>query len=520
MQTKQTFVKGTILLTLSAFITRILGFVNSIVLARFLGPEGIGLLMMAHPLVPMLVTLTSLGLPVAISKLVAEAEVRKDRAKIRKIMTVSLSITGTMSIVLTLLAVLGADHLAGWLLTDSRAYYAMLATLPIAPLVAVSAVLKGYFRGKQNMKPLALSDVIEQIIRVTLIAALVQMLLPYGVEYAAAGAMISSVIGEGAGLLYLIVSIRLHQHQTRSRTAIAREQADGEVRGTAKELLQIGLPTTGEGFIHSIYRAIQPMLITKSMAIAGISTVVATKQYGLLVGYAFPLLMFPSFIMHSLATALVPAISEANALRQRALIHDRIDQAIRIAVMIGAPCSLILYVWAVPLTTMVYHVPEAGPLLQLLAPVFLLQYIEPPLHAVLLGMGQVKAVMRNFILTTVLKAAAIFYLGSQLGIVGVVWGINIGLILITFLNMLSISRCIGFSLDLRSLVKTALCLAAMLLAGQVTLYIARHAGIPLPWSVVSAILASLCTYIYSLIATNTIKRRDMRKIPVLRRMFT
>ncbi|ULL16223.1 stage V sporulation protein B [Paenibacillus sp. H1-7] len=500
---QSTFVRGTFILTTAAFITRILGFVNSIIMARFLGPEGIGLLMMAHPLVPMMITLTSLGLPVAISKLVAEAEARGDSAKVKRILQVSLSITVSMSIVLTLGTFLGAKPIAGMILADQRAYYAMLAIIPIAPLVAISSVLKGYFRGKQNMKPIAVSDVVENIVQIALIAALVQMLVPYGLEYAAAGAMICTVLGEGSGLLYLLIMYTIHR-----RKNSAQVQADQPLPGkkqTLSELLSIGLPSTGQGFIHSIYRAIKPALVIKSLAIAGIGTAVATKQYGLLVGYAFPLLVFPTFIMHSLSTALIPSISEANAANNRRLIHERIDQAIGLAFMIGAPCTIILYMWAVPLTTVLYHSPEAGKLLMLLAPFFLLHYFEDPLHAVLLGIGKVKTVMWNFIMSTLLQAVAMFIFGSEWGIYGVATGINFGICIITMLNFLAISTYIGFSVDVRRYLKIILCLLAMAVCGQAAYTYMSQAGFGQSWVVAVSIAVSLCVYSFSLMATQSVK---------------
>ncbi|CAG7632490.1 Stage V sporulation protein B [Paenibacillus solanacearum] len=517
MRNKQSFVRGTVILTISAFITRMLGFVNSIVMARYLGPEGIGLMMIAQPLVPIIVTLTSLGLPVAISKLVAEAEVRDDQAKVKRILTVSLTITGSISIVLTLFSFFGAKLMSAWILSDPRAYYAMLAIIPIAPLVAVSSVIKGYFGGKQQMSPLAVSDVVEQVIRIALIAALVQYLLPFGIEYAAAGAMISTVIGEGAGLLYLMLMLQIHRRKRERQSFSPRWR---EEKKTLVELLEIGLPTTGQGFIHSIYRALQPLIITKSMAIAGISAVVATKQYGLLAGYTFPLLVFPSFIMHSLSTALIPAISEAKAQGNGQLIHQRLDQAIRIALIIGAPCTAVLYVWAFPLTTAVYHMEQAGEFLKLLAPIFLLQYFEPPLHAVLIGLGLVNTVMKNFIATTIVKAIAIFALGSIMGIHGIIWGMNIGICLITMLNFLSLSKSIGFTLDIRTWFKVALSLAAMVLIGHHAFVWMQDAGYTLLLSVIGSISVALLAYIVSLLATNTVKRNDVQRFPVIRKMFT
>ncbi|TDF95059.1 stage V sporulation protein B [Paenibacillus piri] len=498
------FVRGTFILAAAAFVTRILGFLNSIILARYLGPEGIGLLMMAQPLVPMLITLTSLGLPVAISKLVAEAEAQGDPGKVKRILQVSLSVTITISVVLTLATLIGAEYFSSLILADQRAYYAMLAIIPITPLVAVSSVLKGYFRGKQNMKPIAISDVIENIVYIVLIMSLIQLLLPRGIEYAAAGAMAFTVIGEGSGLLYLALMYALHRKKS-SRQRIDAERLPGK-KQTMYELLHIGLPTTGQGFIHSIYRAIKPALVIKSLAIAGIGTAVATKQYGLLVGYAFPLLVFPTFIMHSLSTALIPSISEALAANNRKLIHQRIDQAIRLAFMIGAPCTIILYMWAVPLTTVLYHSPEAGIILKMLAPFFLLHYFEDPLHAVLLGIGKVRTVMWNFIMSTLLQAVAIFIFGSEWGIYGVATGINFGICLITMMNFLAISKFIGFSLDMRHYVKTVICLALMVICGQGTYTYMSHTGFAALWVILSSVGVSLLSYGMSLLLTNAIKQ--------------
>ncbi|MCS7464392.1 stage V sporulation protein B [Paenibacillus doosanensis] len=505
---QSSFVRGTFILTAAAFITRILGFLGSIVLARFLGPEGIGLLMMAHPLVPMMITLTSLGLPVAISKLVAEAEAQRDAAKVKRILQVSLSLTVTISIVLTLGTFIGAKWIASFVLADQRAYYAMLAIIPIAPLVAISSVLKGYFRGKQNMTPIAVSDVIENIVHILLIMGLVQLLLPYGIEYAAAGAMICTVMGECSSLLFLLLMYMLHKRKHGGQIADGSPLPDK--KRTLYELLNIGLPSTGQGFINSIYRAFKPTLVIKSLAIAGIGTAVATKQYGLLVGYAFPLLVFPTFIMHSLSTALIPSISEANASNNQRLIHQRIDQAIQLAFIIGAPCTILLYMWAIPLTTTLYHAPEAGNLLKLLAPFFLLHYFEDPLHAILLGIGRVKTVMWNFIMSTLLQAIAMFILGSKWGIYGVATGINFGVCIITMLNFLSVSTYVGFSLDVRHYLKTILCLITMAFCGQGAYAFLSQSGFSLPWAVTGAITVSILTYLLSLMATNTVRLSERR----------
>ncbi|RIX52156.1 stage V sporulation protein B [Paenibacillus nanensis] len=507
-QQGQSFMKGTLVLSVAAFINRILGFISGMYIARLLGAEGIGLLMMAHPLVPLVITITELGLPVAISKLVAEAHARGEREKVRRILHVSLAVTSVLSVTLTTLSLLGSEWIASILLSDQRAYYAMLAITPIAPIVAVSAVLKGYFRGMQQMKTIAASDVLEHTVQIACVLALVHLLLPYGVAYAAAGAMAASVVSEAISLLFLVISYKVYGEQKLPGETWASHLKQG--RGTLGELLQIGLPTTGHGIIHSLYGTFQPLLITTSLALAGIGTAAATQQFGLLAGFAFPLLFMPSFITQSLSTALIPAIGEAAANKNSLLIHERMNQATSMGLLIGAPATVILYEWATPLTTLIYNAPEAGLLLKILAPMFFLHYFDAPLHAILLGLGRAKAMLWNYIIATVMKGIAIFVLGSQFGIIGVAYGIGIGIVMQALLNFFSISGSIGFYWNIRPYIKVGICSMLMAICGHWTYNYTVSHGMPDLWCVIASIVCSLCLYLITLVLTGTLTWKSAR----------
>jgi stage V sporulation protein B len=455
--TKQSLIKGTIVLTIAAFITRILGFANGIVMANILGPEGTGLMMMALPISGLLITLTTLGLPLAISKLVAEAEIKGDHQRVKKILIVSLITTSTLGLILMGGTFIGAKFLSSFLLTDQRAFYSLIAVIPIVPIIAVSSVIKGYFRGKQNMTPIALSLVIEQVIRIGFIFILVQYLLPYGIEYAAAGAVLSGIIGEGASLLYLLSMFKWSkQKQFKLHQSFIKQIGKG--KKIFYDLLQTGLPTTGNGLIQSSIGVIQPILITQSLALAGIGTVLATKQYGIVIGYVLPLLGLPGFVTNSLSVPLVPAISEAKEQNNYKLIHKRINQAVKIALIIGIPCSIILYIFAEHLTTIIYKSPEAGKYLKIMAPFFLLQYFRIPLQSILVGLGKANFVMVNDLIASISRLAFIFILASnsELGIIGVCLAFNISTVVGTFLHFLTISKLIGFELLLTELIKVVL----------------------------------------------------------------
>lgn len=505
---KQNFVYGAVILTLAALSTKILGFINNIVMARLLGPEGIGLLMMATPLIPLIIVLTSLGLPVAISKMVAEAEIKKEEEKIKKIFLISLIITLSLSIILTSIVLIFSNMISHIFLPDQRAYYAMLVTTPIIPIVAISSVIKGYFRGKQNMNPLALSQIIEQVIRILFIIILTNYFLPYGIEYAVAGAMLSSVIGEGASLIYLLVAFKKNKKIRLKRNISASLKDEKKI---FSELLNIGIPTTGSGIIGSIYGAFQPMLITKSLILSGISTILATKQFGLLVGYALPLVLIPTFITNAFSITLVPAISEAKVTGNDILIHKRINQAFKIALLVGAPSTLILYLWSTPISIIFYQTSEASYLIKNLAPFFFLHYFHSSLTAILSGLGKANVAMWNYLIGIFIRVVSIFLLGSnpELGINGIVIAFNLSVCLITLLNFFSISKIIGFYLHFKGLFKVTVALTLMALIGERIFLLTTDLNNV--FNLVLSISVSLIIYFLILTYTGLIKYSSIKR---------
>lgn len=243
------FLKGTFILLIAGLITRVLGFINRIVIARSIGEEGVGLYMMAYPTFILVVTLTQMGLPVAISKNIAEAEAKGNHQEVKKILVVSLAITISLSLIFTPALILLAPILSTTLFTDPRTYYPLVAIAPVVPIIAVSSVLRGYFQGRQNMRPSAVSQILEQLVRITLIAVMTRAFLPYGIEYAAAAAMVAAIIGEIVSLLYLMTTFKLKK-RFRVRKNFFKSVHAG--KKTFKELMEIALPTMGSRMIGSV----------------------------------------------------------------------------------------------------------------------------------------------------------------------------------------------------------------------------------------------------------------------------
>ncbi|GER72159.1 stage V sporulation protein B [Weizmannia acidilactici] len=511
------FLRGTIILLAAGFVTRVLGFINRVVIARSLGETGVGLHQMAFPTLMLVITVTQLGLPVAISKCIAEADAVGDKVKIKKILVISLTVTISLSAIFTPGLIFLAPFLAEKLFTDARVYYPLVAITPIIPIVAISVVLRGYFQGKQNMKPFAISQVIEQSVRIMLIAVFANWLLPYGVEYAAAGVMFASILGEFASLLYMFTMFKLKK-QIRVRKNFFKAAKAG--KDTFYELMRVAIPTTWSRLIGNLSWFLEPIVVSHCLAIAGVASHIATQQYGSLTGFAMPLLMLPSFVTVSLSTALVPAISEANSRKNYRLVEHRLQQALRFSLLTGGVSVVILYVFAEPLMQLMYGTGNGSQFIKIMAPFFIFQACQAPLQAALQALDLAKAAMINSIIGAALKLCVIFVLASrpEFGINGAAIGIMAGTVLVTFLHFATLLKKIQFTLYIHEWAKL---LAVSVVSGAFgQQWLSRFLEeVESPFRLLAGISLTAAVYLLLLLLTKLIRRSDLMHIPLLKKLL-
>lgn len=518
--TKQTFFQGTLILIGAGLVTKVMGFANRIFLSRIIGAEGMGLYQMAVPTLYLIITLTQFGLPIAISKLVAEADASNDKAKIKSILKISLLFVAFLSIIFTSAMVIAAPYISTHLLTDRRVYLSLLAISPIVPAVAVSSILRGYFQGIQNMTPPAIAQIAEQFIRIITVLFLASYFLPRGIEYASAGAMIGIVLGELTGMCFLVFQFRKAKWNRFWDSSKLRQQMKGNYE-TWKGLFRIAIPVTSGRLIGSLTFWIEPVIVVQSLALAGFSTSTSTGYYGQLQGMAIPLLTFPTFFTYSLGVSLVPAVAEAFAMKNWRLINRRIYQSLRIALVIGAPFTVLMYIFAEPLCQLIYHSSDVGQIMKLMAPFFLLLYFQGPLSSALQGLDYAQVAMKNSIYGAVLKTAAIFLLASQpvIGMKGVTISISIGIMIVTLLHFFSLVKITSFTIELREFIKVGL---AMVIMGYSGLWIFSYVKerLDLASSLLSASILSMGIYLIILFWSKVLGKQDIQRIPWIGKLIS
>ncbi|MEG6522080.1 stage V sporulation protein B [Desulfotomaculum sp. 1211_IL3151] len=442
---RQSFVTGALILLSASFINRVIGFIYQMVIIRLIKPEGVGLFNMVFPIYILVMVLASMGIPVAIAKLVAEEVARNNIRGANRIFKICLSILIVSSIFFTTLLILCAPLLTKYLFPNPKVYYIFLCLVPGIIVVAICSAFRGYFQGLQQMTPTAITQTLEQIVRVVTGLFIAYLLLPRGVEFAAMGAALGVVIGEVAGCLTMIYLYFNRQRPYSVGPNIYPEP----VKTTLTRIFGLGIPVTLTRFFSTLILSVEAVLIPQRLQAAGMSVSDATSAYGQFVGIAEALLFTPSMITISLATALIPAISDALALNNYRLVQNRTSKALRITFCVGFPCIAVFLLLPKEMCGVLFGYADAGVILGAFAIGAPFLYFQQTTTGILQGMGQAMIPFKNMMVASIIKILGLYYLITlpQFGVLGAAYSMNIGYITMAFLNYLNLRKLIGYQIN-------------------------------------------------------------------------
>jgi len=438
---RQSFLKGAFILVLASISVKALGFIYQVLVIRMIGTEGIGVFNMIYPLYSTILILATSGIPTALTKYVAEENARNNIQNINRFMAMAISIVLFSSTLCSLLLIIVSPHLIRRLYTDPRVIPAFLIMVPTLLMVAVSSCIRGYFQGLQDMRPTAINQIIEQIIRFCSGLLIIYLLSPYGLTWATVGMASAILLSEAGGLLYIW---RLYTNKSRRTHLLLRP-----TQCAVKKLFTFGIPLTLTRVIGTVVSAAEASLIPHLLMKSGATIPEATSIFGELTGVAFSLLGIPSTLTFSLATTLVPAIAEAQGKGQKKILAERTGAAIAITLLAGVPCAIILYLWGQELTALVFKVRDAGYILQYFALGSIFLYLSQTTSGILQGTGYVKSVFVTSIISNTIKLGGIIILGSRpgAGLQGIILSYLAGFVSMALLNLAIIKGKTGFKLE-------------------------------------------------------------------------
>lgn len=510
------FLKGTLILTVSSIVVKVIGSLNWIILSRVLGGEGIGLYQMGFPIYLMAITLSSAGIPVAISIITAEKLAQKDFLGAKRVFNVSLRLLFVTGLVFASALFFGAHWLIDnhWI-RDSRAYYSIIALAPAVFFVTFLASFRGYLQGWQIMTPTAASEIVEQLMRVVTMIVFANMFMPHGLAYAAGGASMGAGVGAFCALLVLMwfygrLKQKLKADLQQQNPLATRESA----RAIISRLLRLALPVSMSSLMLPVVANLDLLIVPQRLEAAGFHISQATEFFGYLTGMAVPLINLATIFTAAMTISLVPAISESRALNDVFGIRAKTRTAFRVALIITCPCFVGMYFLAEKIAALIYNAPGAADAIQTMSVGILLLGLHQISTGILQGLGRTSIPVINMILAAAVKVFLNWTLTAipTLGIKGAAMATVVDFGLAAVLNMIFIYKYTGFALSFSGVFKPAVSAAAMGAAvyGVITLAVSWGA-----WAILAAIAVAVPVYGGVLLAVGGMGKDDLESLPFI-----
>lgn len=412
----KSIIGGMTVLGLAGVICKLVGVLFSIPLQWMIGMKGLGVYNAVFPTYNLLLTISSAGLPVAVSRLVAHSLAKDDPRSAKRVFRVALSLLALLGFIATLIifccsGLLASDAVVR--IPESRLGFQVIA--PCVALVCILSAFRGFMQGQQDMMPTAISQLIEQVGKVVIALPLAWLGSIWGAErglsaaYGAAGALLGTTIVEGAALLYMLLLYLRRRVSFDARPQMAIE-AIGSNTSVARQLILISVPITIGACIVPLSQFIDSAMLMGRLEVAGHTKDVAQELYGLFTGTVIRIINIPTALALAVSMSLVPAISSARALDDFDTVQRQSDLGLRFAFLIGFPCSIGMSVLAEPImrffyenTTAEEYLITGGQLLSVSSLTIVLFTVVQATTSILQGLGKQRIPMYTLLAGVVCK---------------------------------------------------------------------------------------------------------------------
>ena len=436
---KNKFLKSAILLIIGGFITKIISMFIKIVLARMLGPEGMGLYMLISPTFMLLIAISQLGFPIAISKLVAE-----EKRSSKNLVLISIITSLILNVFIIIFLFMTSNFISQNLLNEPRCKYAISCIGLVLPLISISSILRGYFFGKQKMIPHILSNITEDIVRLIALIIGIPIFLKSGLEYAVAFIVLVNIISEFTSIIVLFLFLP-------KKIKIEKKDLN---KKDIKEILNIGIPATLSRIIGIIGFFFEPIILTYVLLKCGYENKYILNEYGIINGYIMPLVLLPSFFTLAISEALIPNISKAQSEKNYKYIKSKLKQAIFLSLLIGIPATLIFEIVPEIPMKLIYNTKEGIEYIKVFAIIALMHYIQSPLTSTLQAMGKAKEAMNGTLIGTIARVISLYIFSYfKIGLWSLIIASSFNIIITTIHQYIHIKKALKVCYNKKGYVK-------------------------------------------------------------------
>ena len=320
--TWNSFLTGTLLLTITGVLSRIIGFFYRIFLSRTIGAEGLGIYQLIFPVLTLCISFTSSGIQTSISKYVAQEQGSNEKHAGIRFLYVGLFLSLLLSVIVCIFLFMQADYIAVKILGESRCRDLIRIMAYSLPFCSIHSCINGYYYGRKKAALPSITQLTEQIVRVGSVYIIYLIYTEKNLALTPSIAVWGIVCGEIASMLISVTAIRFSKYS-------------GSLIGALKKLTRFCIPLTANRVTINLFVSIEAILIPANLKLFGYSNTDALCVFGILTGMAMPMILFPNVLTSSVSVLLLPTISEAQAACNQKLIARAIKKTIEYCMILG-----------------------------------------------------------------------------------------------------------------------------------------------------------------------------------------
>ncbi len=517
---KETFLQGILVLVFSQILIKVLGLVQTLYLTnrKGFGDSGNAIYMGSYQIYALLLSISSIGIPNAISKLVSERIAIGDNSGAHKVFKVALLTFGIIGMIGTLLLFCGAGYISDMWLEIPESKVTLMILAPGVFFVAISSVLRGYFSGRQQMKATANAQSFEQFWKTLLTIIFVEIaviLTSTNTTYMAAAATLATSTAIVFSFIYL------YRYYIKERKFISIKNEAGvkaenkSIKEIVKTILWIAIPISLTAILSSLNKLVDSTTVVKMLKPI-LGEEVAKAKYGILSAKVDILTSLPLAFNVAFATALVPAISAANAKHDTDTINKRVSFSLLLSLIIGLPCTAGMFLYANEILLLLFpNASDGGVLLAISAFTIIFTILAQTINGILQGFGKVKTPVIALGIGVIAKIIANVLLMPIEGIYEN--GAAIGSVLchlISFIIVYTVLiKTVKLNFSLFGLAIKPIIATTLMSVISYGIYMAVRIILPIRIATIIAIIVAVIVFVVSLLILKVFSKEEIEMLP-------
>lgn len=507
------FVLGAFIIAISHILVKFIGAIYKIPLDRFiLQTEGMGIYNSSYTIYNWLFVVSTAGIPVAISKMIAEAKAIGNFNEAKKIFRVSKILLFFVGILASGIMFFFSKVFSN-IISAQSAYLTMMVMAPSLFFVSMSSAYRGFYQGQQNMMPTAISEVIEALSKLIFGLSIAYILnKTFKASFiSSAGAISGVTIGTAISFLYLTLYNLIHIKKFPINSS---EMKTNSSKRILKNLIKISIPVTLGVSVFTLTSIIDTAMVMNQLNNLGFLEKERLSMFGYL-NRAITLFNLPPTIIAAIAISIVPTIAAALALKDKNTANRNAKSAIRITVLFAAPCAVGLSALSAPILQLLYKDSSYSFLLTIMGLAVMFVTLVQVCNAILQAWGRVWIPVRNMFIGGIVKVIVNLILVSQININinGAPIGTFLCYLTVMSLNLYEIKRATNIKFEFLDFIIKPFITAVVTAFFAITTYkyVSLYFGNLI--SVMASMGFTVVVYFISLFLVRGIKKEDILLLP-------